>query len=182
MLRRLHTFMTRSRFLKARDGGAAVEFALIAPVLIIIYWGLTDLSLGMMASRKTAHLAATMGDLVAQSESLSEANVLDIFQIGSSILEPFPTGTKLKMRFSCVTRNKTNNVIAADWSRTSNWDGTALDLSGITVDQLPAGESLIVTEVKYDFKPPAGEFLPTTVTFKNKFYHHPRSGGVVAIK
>lgn len=181
MLRRLHNFMTRSRFLKARDGGAAVEFALIAPVLIVIYWGLTDLSLGMMASRKTAHLAATIGDLVAQSESVTAANMTDIFEIGTSILEPFPAGTKLKIRVGCVTRNKTTNVIAQDWAKNKNWNDT-VDISGITADQLPAGESLIVTEVTYDFKPPAGEFLPTTVTFKNKFYHHPRSGSKVDLK
>lgn len=181
MLRRLNNFINPARFLKASGGGAAVEFALIAPVLIIIYWGLTDLSLGMMASRKTAHLAATMGDLVAQSESLTEANMTDIFEIGSSIMEPFPTGTKLKMRIGSVTRNKTTNVIAQDWARNKNWNDT-VDMTGITTDQLPAGESLIVTEVTYDFKPPAGEFLPTTVTFKNKFYHHPRSGSLVTIK
>lgn len=169
--------------LKARDGTAAVEFALIAPILIVIYWGLADLSLGMMASRRTAHLAASMGDLVAQSESVTQANLSDIFEIGASILEPFPAGTSLQIRISSVTRNKTTGVIAKDWDRRSNWKGVGdVVTTGLTTDQLPAGESLIITEVIYEFKPPIGKFLPINTTFKDKAYHHPRSGAFIPLK
>ncbi|BBF80998.1 TadE/TadG family type IV pilus assembly protein [Asticcacaulis excentricus] len=181
MLRRL-----RQSFhigLRARNGTAAVEFALIAPVLIVIYWGLADLSLGMMASRKTAHLAATMGDLVAQSESVTTANLNDIFEIGASILEPFPAGTKLQIRISSVTRNKTTGVIAKDWDQRSNWKGSGdVSTSNLTTAQLPADESLIITEVVYDFTPPIGKFLPINTTFQNKTYHHPRSGAKILLK
>lgn len=183
MLRRLHKTVRYG--LRARSGTAAVEFALIAPILIVIYWGLADLSLGMMASRKTAHLAATMGDLVAQSESLTRANVDDIFEIGASIMDPFPTGTNLQMRISCVTRDKTTGIIAPDWTPapSKNWQGAAtVDTKGLTTDQLPAGESLIITEVVYDFTPPIGQFLPLKTTFKRTAYHHPRSGSTIPLK
>jgi Flp pilus assembly protein TadG len=183
MLRRLHQSFHIG--LRARNGTAAVEFALIAPILIVIYWGLADLSLGIMANRKTAHLAATMGDLVAQSESLTQANVNDIFEIGTSILEPFPAGTNLQMRISSVTRNKTTGVIAADWTPApnKNWKGTTtVDTKGLTTDQLPAGETLIITEVIYDYTPPIGKFLPLQSTFKSTTYHHPRSGAVIPLK
>lgn len=171
--------------LRAQGGTAAVEFALIAPVLIVIYWGLADLSLGLMASRRTSHLAASMGDLVAQSESLTQANVDDIFEIGSSILDPFPAGTELHMRISSVTRNATTGVIAADWTPapSKNWQGTLpFDTKGLTTDQLPAGQTLIVTEVIYDFTPPIGKFLPINTTFKSTTYHHPRSGSQIPLK
>lgn len=183
MLRRLNQSIIAG--LRAREGAAAVEFALIAPVLIVIYWGLADLSLGIMANRKTAHLAATMGDLVAQSESLTQANVNDIFEIGTSMLEPFPAGTQLQMRISSVTRNKTTGVISGDWTPvpSKNWKGaTPVDTSGLTTDQLPAGETLIITEVIYDYKPPIGKFVPVQSTFKSTTYHHPRSGAVIPLK
>ena len=71
--------MVRLRgFLADKRGVSAVEFALIAPILIMIYLALAELTLGMMASRRTSHLAATIGDLAAQSENLTDANITSI--------------------------------------------------------------------------------------------------------
>ena len=63
MLRRLNCL---ARFRSDRRGVAAVEFALVAPVLIAAYLGMAELTLGLMTARQTSHLAATVGDLAAQ--------------------------------------------------------------------------------------------------------------------
>jgi len=180
------------RFLLARKGVAAIEFALIAPVLILIYIGLAELGLGMMASRRTSHLGATIGDLVSQSESVTTANLNDIFDIGTSILEPFEAGNNLQLRVSCVRMISTDTKAHVYWSDARNWQGAAYQeiidgttgtvITDITTDQLPVNENVIMTEVKYQYQAPVTKFLPSPVTFSFRFFHHPRSAGMVERK
>lgn len=185
ILRALHPLNTLRRFAVDRRGVSALEFALIAPILITLYLGLAELTLGMMASRKASHLAASVGDLAAQSESLTNANVSDLFEIGDSIINPFDGGTALKIRLTCVTMG-TDEKAKVIWSDTHTWTEKNTDASpvitAITTTQLPVGQSLIVTEVEYDYDSPLHSFLPATMTFDDVFYHHPRNGSVVVRK
>ncbi|ESQ90719.1 hypothetical protein ABAC460_07775 [Asticcacaulis sp. AC460] len=182
MLSRLNRLFSLKAFLQDKRGVSAIEFAMVAPLLIMAYLGLAELTLGMMASRRTSHLAATVGDLAAQSETLSNANVTDLWTIGTSMLQPFSTGSNLKMRLTCVTMNSSNQAIV-QWSK-DNGKGMAAytkgnPLAAVTTAQISANESLIVTEVEYDYDSPIGNFLPGETKFKDTFFHHPRNGAAV---
>ncbi len=181
MLRKLNRLLRLKAFADDRRGVSAIEFALVAPILIMAYLGLSELTLGMMASRKSSHLAATIGDLAAQSETLSSANITDLFAIGSSMLQPFDTtGSKLKIRLTSVTM-QTNNQATVDWSAVQNMTAytKGAPIAAITTTQIAAGQSLMMTEVEYDYTSPVGNFLPGQSAFKYTFYHHPRNGAMV---
>jgi Flp pilus assembly protein TadG len=173
-------------FAADQRGVSAIEFAFVAPILIMLYLALAELTLGMMASRRTAHLGAAVGDLAAQSESLTVANINDLFDIGNSLLSPFDTGTKLKIILSSVTMSKNKSTGAeqatVDWSR-SNGNIAAhakgYVVGSITTSQISDGESLIMTEVEYDYDSPIGNFLPGQTAFTYTYYHHPRNGAEV---
>ncbi len=183
ILNRLANCVRLRGFLKDRRGVSAVEFALIAPILIMTYLALAELTLGMMASRRTSHLAATIGDLAAQSETLTDANVTDLWEIGTSMLQPFSTGTKLKVRLTCVTMGA-DKIARVNWSDGHNIAEYADNstIASITTDQISAGESLVLTEVEYEYTSPIGKFLPGDSTFKDTFYHHPRNGTAIVRK
>jgi Flp pilus assembly protein TadG len=168
------------RFLRDRRGVAAVEFAFVAPILICAYLGMAEVDLGVLASRQTSHLAATIGDLASQSDNLTAANLTDLWSIGGSMLQPFPTGTALKIRLSEVLMNSSGQAIV-QWSKNQNWTGTAYvngvtPIPQITTTQLSTGQYLIMTEVEYDYSSPIGNFLPGITTMTYTFYHHPRNG------
>jgi Flp pilus assembly protein TadG len=184
-LRRLNRLVTLKafgkRFTEDSRGVSAIEFAFVAPVLILLYLGMAELTLGMMASRRVAHLAATIGDLAAQSETLTPDNITDLWEIGSNMLDPFSTdGTSLRMRVTSVTMVKDKGALV-DWSQATNMakyeDGK--QLSNITTDQIAIGESLILTEVEYSYDSPIGNFIKTGTVFKETYTHHPRNGAVV---
>jgi len=183
-LRRLnHLFTLKAfsrRFADDKRGVSAIEFALVCPVLIVAYLGLVELTLGMMASRRTSHLAATIGDLAAQSESLNQANINDLWAIGSSMLQPFATGSNLKIRLTAVTMS-TDKKALVTWSKASNETGyaTGYEVKSITTSQISPGESLIMTEVEYDYDSPVGNFIKSGSKFTDTFYHHPRNGAAV---
>jgi Flp pilus assembly protein TadG len=177
MLRRLNLFV---RFLRDHRGVSAIEFALIAPVLICAYLGMAELTLGMMASRQTSHLAATLGDLASQSDNLTAANLTDLWAIGASMLQPNDTSSGLHIRMTQVTMNTSNHAVV-DWSKNYNWTSynQGAIIASITTTQLSQGQYLLMTEVQYDYVSPIGNFLPGTTTLKDTFYHHPRNGSKV---
>jgi Flp pilus assembly protein TadG len=170
-------FLARLR--RDHRGVSAVEFALIAPALIAFYFGLAEFTQAMMAERRASHVAASMGDLVAQSTQISDSTITDIFSIGTTIMSPFPT-TSLKMRLSSVTANSSGTP-KVDWSNGTG--GLAALGTGATVT-LPsglvtAGQSVVMSEVTYVYDSPVDKFIPGTITFTKKFYLRPRKSDQV---
>ena len=59
------------RLIADRRGVSAVEFALVAPILVLLYFGLVELSQAATADRRLAHATSAVGDLVAQASSVT---------------------------------------------------------------------------------------------------------------
>ena len=174
--------MTRflRRFRKDQRGVSAVEFALIAPVMITFYFGFAETTQAMMAKRRAAHVASTIGDLVAQEQSVTNAEMTDLFTIGATLIAPFPT-TSLKMRISSVTANS-SGVIKVDWSDAS---GMTANTAGATYSGIPSGliaanQSLIISEVGYSYDSPVKKYVPNTLTWNDKYYLRPRQVNTVS--
>ena len=58
-------------------GVSAVEFAMLAPVLIAFYMGMTEFCQGFMAQKRMSHVSAMVADLVAQEETIAPATMAE---------------------------------------------------------------------------------------------------------
>lgn len=154
-------------------GVSAVEFAMLAPVLIAFYFGMAEFCQGFMAQKRMGHVSAMVADLVAQEESVATANLDDIFEIGGLIMKPFSTAS-LQQRVSSVTR--TSGVARVDWSRGDGMAPRAVN-STITLptDLIANGESVIVSEATYDYDSPVDYFMPGITRFSHIYYLRPRT-------
>lgn len=170
MMRRRGVF---TRLAGDERGVSAVEFALLAPVLIAFYFGMAEFCQGYMAQKRMGHVSAMVADLVAQEEQVSTAAVDDLFAIGGLIMKPFPTAA-LKQRVSSVTR--TSGVARVDWSRGQGMGPRAKN-STITLpeDLITNGESIIVSEATYDYDSPVDYLMPDVTQFKHTYYLRPRT-------
>lgn len=182
-----------SCFLSDRRGVAAVEFALLAPLMVTMYFGTAELTEGLMASRKVSAVASTIGDLTAQAASTSTTQVADIFNVGQTLMQPYPvTGTTLRMRISSVTVDATGSP-KVDWSQgttglTALAKGSvvALPLATKTAPTDPdkpfigSGQSVIMAEAHYAFASPVAQYLPQISDMHDTLYLAPRQGVPVA--
>lgn len=163
-------------------GVSALEFALIAPLLIVIYFGVGELCEAMMAQRRAAHAASAVGDLATQNQTLAASDVSDIFAAATTILAPFPT-TNLKLRMTSVTQNS-SGVAKVDWA--CQQGGMSVQAAGATYSGLPSGilsssgDSVIVAESQYNWASPANYVLPNGLNFNEAFYLKPRKSAQVA--
>lgn len=165
------------RFLRDRGGAAAVEFALIAPLMLLMYFGMAELTQGLLANRRAGHVTAALGDLVAQYQTLTQAQVEDIFTISNELMKPFPASS-MSMRVTSI-------AIDADGKATASWSltGGAKTITAMgkdaTVTDAPAdlvvpGEALVRADTEYVFNSAAKTVLPNAVTFKHTIYLKPR--------
>ena len=161
------------RFVADRRGVSAVEFALIAPLMIAFYFGLTEFCQGYMAQKRMSHSAAAVADLVAQTDVVKRDELADILAIGQTIMAPFPTNS-LTTRVSSVTRDA-NGVAKVDWSRGAGVTGLAKNqVVTIPADILANGESVVMAESTYGYSSPVKYLLPGVTNFNGKFYSRPR--------
>ncbi len=160
-------------FAKDSRGVAAIEFALIAPVMILLYCGVAELGQALVADAKTSHVASAVGDLVAQTDTVSTNDLSDIFSIGTTIMSPFPTAT-LQMRVTSVTANAAGKPLV-DWSRGYGGYTALAANSAVTVPMaLAAGDSLIMTQSQYQYTSVIRYILPHALTYNAAFYLRPR--------
>ena len=161
------------RLKRDERGVSAVEFAMLAPVLIAFYFGMAEFCQGFMAQKRMGHVSAMVADLVAQEETITTASLDDIFDIGGLIMKPFATSA-LKQRVSSVTR--TSGTARVDWSRGDGMTARAVN-STITLptDLIANGESVIVSEATYDYDSPVDYFMPGITRFSHIYYLRPRT-------
>jgi len=157
-----------------RRGGAGVEFALIAPIMVLLYCGLAEVTLAMMAERRAAHAVSVVADLVAQSTSMNPTQMTDIFTVADAILKPFPAAP-MKIRVTSVKADNqgTPRVI---WSKGHSYGARS---DGAAVSEVPAGllavnESVVMAEVTYQYDSPLKYALPDALSFSQTFYLKPR--------
>ena len=156
-----------------RRGVAAVEFAMVAPIILLLYFGLAEFCQGFMAQKRMGRTSAAVADLITQNESVTTTDIADVFEVGRLMMRPFPAAP-LQQRVTAVTR-RTNGQVRVDWSRGQGMTARgAGSLVEIPAGLIAAGESLVMTEITYDYDSPFGELLPGLTHFSHTYYLRPR--------
>jgi Flp pilus assembly protein TadG len=153
-------------------GVAAIEFAMLAPWLLVLYLGTVEVSQGLSASRKVTMVSETIADLVARSSNVTTADLKNIFDASVAIMAPFK-GT-VGMTVSCLTIDANGKATVA-WSYTQG--GSLLTVgSTVTLDPNIAikNTSVIFSQVSYDYDPTFGDVLTGVITLKDRMYMAPR--------
>jgi Flp pilus assembly protein TadG len=153
-----------------RQGAAAVEFALIFPILFVLNIGSVEALQVYQVQRNVAHVAATLADVTAQSRTVTEAELQDILGAGLTIMHPFPT-TSLQQRLTSFTASASGSV-SQDWTSKRNFVSSVA--ASVPSGYLGASESVVVADVIYDYRPTFRMFLPETLRLTRHAYARPR--------
>jgi Flp pilus assembly protein TadG len=81
-------FSPRS-FLRDRGGVGAIEFAILAPVLIGLYFAALELTVAVVTDTKVSRAANITLDLITQETETSKADLAGMTDVAASILSPF---------------------------------------------------------------------------------------------
>lgn len=165
-----------ARLARDQRGVSAIEFAMIVPVLILLYVGTAEIGNALTIYRRTSQVATTAADLIAQVRSVTKTDIKDIQAASGSILTPYPTDPLKIVLTSVVADDK--NKTKVEWSCANKG---AAHVAGANFT-LPAGlteadSSVLVAEVTYSFTPLLGMttfFSPGSFDMTRTFYTRPR--------
>src|ERR1700744_4458471 len=111
-----------ARLLRNRHGAAAVEFALILPVMALIYLGGMQISMAVSTYRQVDLTANTGTNLVSQYTTISaRQSIQEILKASAAVMYPnSPTSIVITVSFVTIDKNAKATVT---WSQSLN--GTA---------------------------------------------------------
>lgn len=161
-----------------RRGVAAVEFALVVPVVIVVYLAGFEVMEASTVYRKVTDTTVQLANVTAQYTTMSRADATNVLNASSQIMTPYPT-TNLTIVLSEVTTNATG-VGKVAWSQA--YQGTAL-ATGTTV-AMPAGyqtpnASYILVQTTYAYQPVIGGAFIKPITMTNQIFMLPRSSSSI---
>ncbi len=106
------------RLAKDRRGIAAVEFALIAPILLVLYFLSMEVSQAIEANKKVSRIGSMVADLITQqSGEISKQDLDAIMQIGGAILQPYTRSNPGIVVTGIFINNDKEPTVEVQWSR-----------------------------------------------------------------
>ena len=167
------------RFLGAQSGVAAVEFALVAPMMLIVFFGTVEATNLMTAKRRVTNAAATTADIAAQATQIFDNDVTEIFTAVSSVMTPFDAANA-EIVLTSVQSDIATGAITVHWSEAMNATPYAQGAPfTLPAGLLQLGSSVIVGEVRYTHNSALSQYVLGDMTLTDTFYMRPRRSNLV---
>jgi len=172
-----------TRFRRSTEAVAAVEFALILPLLVTLYFGTVEAAQLYTVDRRVATVASTMADLVSREKTcITTATLTSYFSAATGIMQPYST-TALKQVVSFLAVSSTGTV-TVKWSSpygtgaTARTVGVTTALANTTtaaqINSLARTNGwLVAAEIQYPYQPLYGIVIKT-INLAHTEYFLPR--------
>lgn len=161
-----------SELLVDRSGLAAIEFAMIVPLMLLLFFGTDEFSSAVAVNRKVTLMARTVSDLTSQNISVTDAQLTNFFNASKAIMTPYPS-TPVKATVSELYIDPATKVARVQWSKGAEPRGLGTSVTIPTALQV-GGTYLIYSEVNYAFVPTIGYVMKSSITLKDFTFTRPR--------
>lgn len=162
-------------FVASVSGVAAIEAAIVLPVMLIAYFGLVDFANAISASRRVTVTASTVADLVTQTagSTTTKAELLGLLRAAESTMEPFNEAVSVELYGYTVN----NNAVQQTW-RINNGNPCSGGARGIDLAKVKelAGTTndVVVSRVCYRIEPIVGYVMKSSIYLNDQMALRPR--------
>jgi Flp pilus assembly protein TadG len=162
------------RFSRDKRGVSAVEFSLLAPLMIGLYLGGVEISEGISVDRKVTLAAGAVANLAAQASTLTVSDMTNVLDATTTIMAPY-SSSPLKISVTCINIDANRNA-KVKWNVTRNGGQAHSAGSSITIPSAlaVANTQLVLGEVSYTYTPTIGYVITGTLNLSDKMYMAPR--------
>lgn len=173
-------------FVADRRALAATEFAVIVPLMLVMFFGTVEFSSAVAIDRKVTLIARALSDLASQSVKLTDADMKDTFTASISVIMPYDA-TLVKGTVSQIQIDA-NSIATIQWSRAGTIASGATQATLATSARKPGDKVtsmipasllipstyLILSEASYTYTPSVGYVLKSSLPLSDVSYTRPR--------
>jgi len=171
------------RMLRDITGVAAVEFAMVVPIMVVMMLGCVETSDALTVSSRMINISGAVADMVGRCNDVSASDITDIMKISKSLLGKYnaqPPQNPLTMQVIALQANA-QGVVTVAWSADNN--GGQPFAAGAPYPNLPFGlintnGFLVVANASYQYKSPIGHYIHGTIKLAHTAYGPARNGVV----
>ncbi len=168
------------RLARDRRGMAAVEFALIAPTLIVLFMGVLEMTFRFRANEEATRYVHQAADLISREGEQTDADLLEIYGASVYMMKPLDTTANLDMDIASIGFDADTGVPFTRWRRVIG-ASTPLTLSeaeGLGTNS----ETVIHVGVRFRYTSPVSSlFGGPNLSIVREAWARPRTQRVITI-
>ncbi len=169
------SLMQRLRsFGPARQGLAALEFAILLPMMLLLLFGAVDLIDVLQSNRRVQNAAASLADVIARDTEVDDNEVAGLWAALGVLMYP-DSGATMQVRVTSISIESATTARVV-WSE--GHGGMSALNEGETIDlpdaMMNPGTSVIFAETDYEYQSPTGFLLAGPVHIRHEAYRRSR--------
>ncbi len=165
---------------KNEEGVAAIEFALIAPFMLALYFGMSEIALGITADRQVAHATSVAGDLATQVATINTDEMADVMTATLAVLGvtyDTVSAQKVTIELNSFQKDTDGTITRVGYAilgpPISAGGPADYDASGLSDQMLNDQSGIMVARINYAYEPVTLMFMKN-VTLNETFLLKPR--------
>ncbi|MDH4412616.1 MAG: pilus assembly protein [Rhizobium sp.] len=175
---------TMKRLARDSQGVGGVEFALLAPMLIVLYLMAFELTMGLSVAKKTSMASSTIADLVARQDKVDKVFLSSMADVSGAIFVPYPSKNLLIKISGIKIDSKKAVKVAWSWSTTGVAPYAVGSTPPVPADMLVEDTFLIRSELSVShelmmYLPGLSGTEAKNLTIAREFYFRQRLGADV---
>lgn len=174
--------LTARRLIRERQGAGAIEFAILFPVLVMLYIGAFEITIGLSVSKRATRAAGSIADLVTQQQSVTKSTLAEMRSVATAIFVPY-NSSSLTLKITGITVDASANAkVLWSWAQ----DGSVPYAKNAAVSDIPsdmktANSFLVRSElsIPYTMFLFAPNFMPDgvrTINISRSYFYRQRQG------
>ena len=171
-------------YAQCKRGVAAIEFAFVAPIMIMFYFGMSEVAMMISADRQISHTASVVGDLSTQVAAINKADMESIMTAALMVIQADSSDrADVTIELSSYELNADGTTIdrigyALMGPAISSGGPATFDPSTIS-DMITSTSGAVVARVNYKYEPVTAKFVDN-MTLSETFVLKPRKSISVA--
>lgn len=189
MRKTLSTPPNLKRFLANKSGVAAIEFALIFPLLILILFACIELYGHFSAVRKIAKVTASLADIVAQSRSITEEQLKALNPLAKSLMQPLDS-EKMTYTIASIRQGDDTKPPKLVWEHEQSSSASKISLGGngkcrdyadAGNKKFPPNQDVIFVNIKFTYESLFENYIGGPTIYEDNMIAIPRASATVIL-